>query len=322
MSRKILVTGGAGFIGSNFIRYMLDKYPHYEIINYDLLTYAGNPENVRDLEKLSNYEFIHGDILDTPKLDILRNVDAIINFAAESHVDRSIGRAGDFISTNVMGTLSLLEVCKTRRISRFIQVSTDEVYGSKKKGSFKERDRLDPSSPYSASKASSDLLALSYYKTHNVPVIVTRSSNNFGPYQYPEKLIPLFTTNAIKDERLPIYGDGENVRDWIYVEDNCSAIDAVLHKGLVGHVYNIGGGNEVTNNDISKIILDKLSKPETLVSFVKDRLGHDFRYSINCDKVKKLGWEPSYKFEDAMEKTIDWYKDNPQWWKPLLESRS
>ncbi len=322
MSRKILVTGGSGFIGSNFIRYMLDKYPHYEIINYDLLTYAGNPENVRDLEEKDNYEFVHGDILDTPKLDILRGISAIVHFAAESHVDRSIGRAGDFISTNVMGTLSLLEVCKTRGISRFIHVSTDEVYGSKKKGSFKERDRLDPSSPYAASKASSDLLALSYYKTHNVPVIVTRSSNNFGPYQYPEKLIPLFTTNAIRDERLPIYGDGENVRDWIYVEDNCSAIDTVLHKGLVGQIYNIGGGNEVTNNEISKIILDRLSKPETLVSFVRDRLGHDFRYSINCDKVKKLGWEPSYKFEDAMEKTIEWYKDNPKWWKPLLESRS
>ena len=322
MSRKILVTGGAGFIGSNFIRYMLDKYPHYEILNYDLLTYAGNPENVRDLEKRDNYDFVHGDILDTPKLDILRGIDAIINFAAESHVDRSIGKPGNFISTNVMGTLSLLEMCKTRRISRFIQVSTDEVYGSKKKGSFKERDRLDPSSPYSASKASADLLALSYYKTHKVPVIVTRSSNNYGPYQYPEKLIPLFTTNAIRDERLPIYGDGQNVRDWIYVEDNCSALDAVLHKGLVGQIYNIGGGNEITNNEISEIILEKLSKPDSLVSFVRDRPGHDFRYSINCDKVKKLGWEPSYNFEDAMEKTIEWYKDNPDWWKPLLESRS
>lgn len=318
MSRKILVTGGAGFIGSNFIRYMLNKYPHYELINYDLLTYAGNLENLKDLEDVPGYEFVHGDILDTPKLDVLRGLDAVINFAAESHVDRSIKNPGDFISTNVMGTLSLLELCKVRRISRIIQVSTDEVYGSRKLGSFKERDRLNPSSPYSASKAGADLLALSYFKTHKIPVIVTRSSNNFGPYQFPEKLIPLFITNALDDRSLPLYGDGANVRDWIHVEDNCAAIDLVLHKGVVGEIYNIGGGNEVSNLDVAETILNILQKPKTLISYVTDRLGHDFRYSINCDKVKKLGWEPEYKFEEALEKTVKWYADNPTWWEALL----
>lgn len=319
MSRKILVTGGAGFIGSNFIHYILNKYPHYEIVNYDKLTYAGNLENLRDVENLGNYEFVHGDICSYDKLDVLRGIDAIVHFAAESHVDRSISSATEFTITNAYGTQILLEICKARAISRFIHVSTDEVYGSIGKGSFKERDRLNPSSPYSASKAASDLMAMAYHKTHQTPVIITRSSNNFGPYQYPEKLIPLLTTNAIDNRPLPLYGDGENVRDWIYVEDNCAAIDLVLHKGLVGEVYNIGGGNEIANIDIASAILKKLGRPESLVTFVADRLGHDRRYSINCDKVKKLGWAPAYDFDEALSKTVDWYQEHADWWQALRD---
>lgn len=321
MSRKILVTGGAGFIGSNFVRYLLKKYPQYEVVNYDKLTYAGNLDNLRDIEKLGNYEFIHGDICDFDKLNALRGVDAIVNFAAESHVDRSIASAREFIVTNVYGTQVLLELCKARAISRFIQVSTDEVYGSIEEGSFKEEDALSPSSPYSASKAAADLLALSHYKTFQTPVIITRSSNNFGPYQYPEKLIPLFTTNALDDRPVPLYGDGKNVRDWIYVEDNCAAIDLILHAGLVGEIYNVGGGNEIANIEIAKKILKILGKSQSLINYVADRPGHDRRYSINCDKVKELGWSPIYKFADALEQTISWYKDNGDWWQALLEKQ-
>ncbi len=317
MSRTILVTGGAGFIGSNFLRYMLKKYPYYKFINYDKLTYAGNLENVRDLEGLSGYDFIHGDICDGEKLDQFR-VDAVVNFAAESHVDRSISSAQEFIISNTLGTEVLLEFCKKRSLSRFIQISTDEVYGSREKGSFSEKDKLAPSSPYSASKAAADMVALSHFKTYGTPVIVTRSSNNYGPYQYPEKLIPFFITKALNDEPLPLYGDGKNVRDWLYVEDNCAAIDEVLHKGLVGQVYNIGGRNELTNIEIAELILAQLGKDKSLIEYVADRPGHDRRYSITTEKVKKLGWFPTHNFKQALTETISWYKDNSDWWQPLL----
>lgn len=318
--RTIMVTGGYGFIGSNFIRYMMNKYPHYSIVNYDKLTYAGNPENLSDMGGNPSYDFIKGDIGDLSILiDALKQwgVDAIINFAAESHVDRSIESATEFMNTNVLGTQILLEAARRHKLSRIIHVSTDEVYGSADKRSFSERDLLLPSSPYSASKASSDLICHAYKTTYSLPIIITRSSNNFGPYQYPEKLIPLLTTNALENKALPIYGDGLNVRDWIYVEDNCAGIDAVLHKGDVGQIYNIGGGNEIKNIDIAKMILKILGKPESMINYVADRLGHDRRYSIKCDKVRKLGWEPEHTVEDALEKTIDWYRENESWWRKL-----
>jgi len=320
VSRTILITGAAGFIGSNFLRYMIKKYPYYKFINYDKLTYAGNLENVRDLEGLSGYEFKHGDICDYEKLDQFR-VDAVVNFAAESHVDRSISSAREFVITNTYGVEILLEFCKKRSVSRFIQVSTDEVYGSRVKGSFNEKDCLHPSSPYSASKAGGDLLALSHFNTYGTPVIITRSSNNYGPYQYPEKLIPFFITKALKDETLPLYGDGKNVRDWLHVEDNCAAIDTVLHKGIVGQVYNIGGGNEVTNIEVAELILERLGKDKSLIRYVADRLGHDRRYSISSEKVKKLGWFPTHNFKEAIADTVDWYKSNQEWWQPLLAKK-
>lgn len=317
MSRTILVTGGAGFIGSNFLHYMIKKYPHYIFINYDKLTYAGNLENVRDLEGLSGYQFHHGDICDHEKLDQFR-VDAVINFAAESHVDRSISSAREFVISNTFGVEVLLEFCKKRSVSRYIQISTDEVYGSRAQGSFNEKDSLHPSSPYSASKAGADLLALSHYNTYGTPVIVTRSSNNYGPYQYPEKLIPFFITQALNDKPLPLYGDGKNVRDWLYVEDNCAAIDTILHKGSVGQIYNIGGGHELENIEIAELILEQLGKPKSLISYVTDRLGHDRRYSISSEKMKKLGWFPAHNFKQAIAETVAWYQDNHEWWQKLL----
>jgi len=321
VSRTILVTGGAGFIGSNFLHYMVKKYPHYKFINYDKLTYAGNLANVRDLEDSSGYEFVHGDICDSEKLDQFR-VDAVVNFAAESHVDRSISSAQEFIVSNILGTEVLLEFCKKRSVSRFIQISTDEVYGSQEEVSFNEKDDLHPSSPYSASKAGADLLAISHFNTYGTPVIVTRSANNYGPYQYPEKLIPFFIAKALNDEPLPLYGDGKNVRDWLYVEDNCAAIDEVLHKGIVGQIYNIGGGNELANIDIAELILEQLGKDKSLISYVADRLGHDRRYSISSEKVKKLGWFPTHNFKQAIAETVSWYKDNRDWWQPLLDKGS
>lgn len=317
-SLKLLVTGGAGFIGSNFIRYILDKYPHYEVVNLDKLTYAGNLENLRDIFSKPGYRFVKGDINDAALVfDICREVDAVLNFAAESHVDRSIKEPQEFVRTNVLGTNTLLLAAREAKISRFIQVSTDEVYGSIREGSFKEEDPLQPSSPYSASKAGADLLALSYFKTYRFPVLVTRSSNNFGPYQYPEKLIPLVITNALEDKPLPVYGDGMNVRDWIYVEDNCRAIDLVLHKGKEGEVYNIAAGNEYPNIQIVEEILKVLEKPESLINFVEDRPGHDFRYSIDWSKVRSLGFEPKCSFKEALRETVEWYKENEWWWRPL-----
>ena len=316
--RTYLVTGGAGFIGSNYIRFMLNKYKDVRIINFDKLTYAGNLDNLRDVENDPRYKFIKGDICDEALVnEIMPNVDVIVNFAAESHVDRSIGAPDDFIKTDVYGTFVLLEATRRNHVDRFIQISTDEVYGSIEQGGFKETDTLMPSSPYSASKTGADRLAYSYFVTYGVPVQITRCSNNFGPYHYPEKLIPLFITNALEDKPLPIYGDGTNVRDWIYVEDHCAGIDFVFREGELGEVYNIGGGNEKTNLEITKLILKRLEKPENLMTFVRDRLGHDRRYALDCSKLHKLGWKPRYDFEEALDKTIRWYIENRSWWEKI-----
>lgn len=314
MARRIFVTGGSGFIGSNFIHHMLRRYPNYSIVNFDKLTYAGNQDNLTDIADSHNYEFIHGDICSVNEVaHAMDGCDAVVNFAAESHVDRSIVSSAEFVRTNVQGTQTLLDVAKQYSVSRFLHISTDEVYGSIEKGSFTEKDALRPNSPYSASKAGADLLCRAYYKTHDMPIIITRSSNNFGPYQFPEKLIPVLIERAKKDLSLPIYGDGLNVRDWIYVEDNCAGIDTVLHKGIVGQVYNLGAGNEVANIDITKMILDILGKPHSLISYVEDRPGHDRRYSISIDKVAKLGWQPQDDFAAALERTVRWYLDNDEW---------
>jgi len=315
---KILVTGGCGFIGSNFIRYMLKKYPAYKIVNLDKLTYCGNPDNLKDIEKDKRYTFVKGDICDEKIVDlIIKDTDAVINFAAESHVDRSISDASDFIRTNIHGVYVLLEAAKKHKIKRFSHVSTDETYGSIAKGSFKETSPLHPNSPYAASKAAGDHLALAYYATFKLPVIVTRSSNNFGPYQYPEKVIPLFITNLLENKKVPLYGDGLNVRDWLYVLDNCIAIDLALHKGRIGEIYNISGGYEIPNIELTKIILKLLAKKDTMINYVPDRLGHDRRYSLDSTKIRKLGWKPSKNFHSAIKETIDWYKNNRHWWQQL-----
>jgi dTDP-glucose 4,6-dehydratase len=316
--QKFLVTGGAGFIGSNYIRYLLRKRHDVEIINLDKLTYAGNLDNLREFEKNPRYRFVQGDICDEALVNQLTaEVEAVVNFAAESHVDRSIGAPDDFIRTDVFGAFVLLEAARKHKIKKFIQISTDEVYGSILNGSFKETDALMPSSPYSASKAGADRLAYSYFVTYGVPVIITRCSNNFGPFQYPEKLIPLFVTNALENKALPIYGDGKNVRDWIYVEDHCDAIDFILEHGKNGEVYNIGGGNERNNLEITEIILAALNKPKSLMTFVTDRLGHDRRYSLDSSKLEALGWKPKHEFQSALEFTIDWYVKNRWWWEKL-----
>lgn len=321
--KTILVTGGAGFIGSNFIRYMLGRYPAYRIINLDKLTYAGNLDNLKGIENKPNYEFVKGDICDEELADRLAwRSQAIINFAASTHVDRSIHDASDFVRTNVTGTQILLEAARRNKISLFIQISTDEIYGSIEEGSFTEGSPLAPNSPYAASKAAADLLTRAYWVTYELPVIITRSSNNFGPYQYPEKVIPLFVTNALDDRPLPLYGDGMNVRDWLFVEDNCQAIDMVLHHGRTGQVYNIAGGHEIPNIELTKVILRQLKKAETLIKPVPDRPGHDRRYSINCDKIKKdMGWSPKWNFEEALKETIDWYKDNRAWWEAIKSKK-
>lgn len=325
---NLLVTGGAGFIGSNFIKYMLSKY-NYTIINLDLLTYAGDIDNLKELINESNYHFVKGDIRNRELLDNLFKkfkIDAVINFAAESHVDRSIENPEEFIQTNVLGTLTLLEIAKQqwklnsgdkysidyRNGVRFIQISTDEVYGSLgKEGYFTEDSNLSPNNPYSASKAAADMLVKTYYETYGLPINITRCSNNFGPYQFPEKLIPMIINKAINNENIPIYGDGKQIRDWLYVEDHCSAIDRVLHKGEIGEVYNIGGNNEKENIEIVRTILNSLGESKNLVVFVRDRLGHDKRYAIDNSKImKELGWSPSYTFERGMKMTINWYIEN------------
>ncbi len=313
---KLVVTGCCGFIGSNFVRMILARHPDWQITNIDKLTYAGNPDNLRDAEGNRNYHFVKADICDEKVVDTaVMGADAIINFAAESFVDKSIARAEPFVKTNIYGTYVLLEAARKHNVKKFVQISTDECYGSTEKGSFRETDRLEPSSPYSSSKAAADLLALSYFTTYKLPVVVCRSSNNFGPYQNREKLIPLFITNAMEGKQLPLYGDGMNVRDWLFVEDNCEAIATVLEKGKEGEIYNIGSGNEKKNIEITKLILKLLEKPESLIKYVADRLGHDRRYSLDITKIKALGWKPKHSFDEAMKLTVKWYRDNEEWWK-------
>ncbi|KZX13877.1 dTDP-glucose 4,6-dehydratase [Methanobrevibacter oralis] len=313
---KILITGGAGFIGSNFIKYMINKYSEYEIINLDALTYCGNLENLKDIENKDNYTLIKGNICDKAIVDeLVSKTDYVINFAAESHVDRSIVDPEIFIKSNVLGTQILLNATKEHGVEKYIQISTDEVYGTLgKTGYFTENTPLQPNSPYSASKASADLVVRAYYETFDLPINITRCSNNYGPYQFPEKLIPLMISNALENKKLPIYGDGKNIRDWLHVYDHCSAIDLVLHEGRLGEVYNIGGNNEKENIEIVKLILNELSRSESLIEFVKDRLGHDRRYAIDSSKIQsELGWKPKYTFETGIKETIQWYLDNQNW---------
>lgn len=318
---KILVSGGAGFIGSNFVRYMLGAHPDYEVLNLDLLTYAGNLENLADIQEKRNYRFVRGDIADCELLEQLftQGIDAVLNFAAESHVDRSIEDPSHFLRTNVLGTQVLLDAARRHGTSRFVQVSTDEVYGSLgKEGRFTETSPLAPNSPYAASKAAADLLARAYGKTFGLEILITRCSNNYGPYQFPEKLIPLFITNALEGRPLPVYGDGLYVRDWIYVLDHCRALDRVLHEGKPGEVYNIGAEEEWTNLDITGLILKKLDKDPSLVRHVKDRPGHDRRYAIDSLKMlKELGWKPQTSFREGMSRTVQWYLDNRPWWQEI-----
>lgn len=316
--KKILITGGAGFIGSNFTRYFLNKYSDYRIVNLDKLTYAGNRDNLRDIEKDPRYTFVKGDICSMDTVEkAAKGCQAIINFAAETHVDRSIIKPDDFINTNIRGVHRLLEITNKYKIPKFVQISTDEVYGSRIKGYFKEGDSLSPSSPYSASKAAADLLCYSYYVTYKTPVMITRSTNNFGQFHFPEKVIPLFITNAIDNKALPVYADGMNRRDWIYVLDNCEAVDCVFRKGKPGEIYNIAGGNEMANIRLTRLVLRMMNKPDKLIKFVKDRPGHDKRYALNCSKIKRLGWRPKYDFEEALKITVQWYKKNEWWWRPL-----
>ena len=313
---NILVTGGAGFIGSNFVRYMVNKYSDYHIINLDALTYCGNLENLKDIEDKDNYTFCKGDIRDKSVVDdLVKKSDYVINFAAESHVDRSITDPEIFIKSNVLGTQVLLNAAKEYGVEKYIQISTDEVYGTLgSTGFFTETTSLQPNSPYSASKAGGDLITRAYFETFDLPINITRCSNNYGPYQFPEKLIPLMISNALEDKKLPIYGDGKNIRDWLHVKDHCTAIDLVLHQGKVGEVYNIGGNNEKQNIEIVKLILDELNKDESLIEFVTDRLGHDRRYAIDSSKIQnELGWSPHYTFEVGIKETIRWYLDNQDW---------
>ncbi|MDP7116342.1 MAG: dTDP-glucose 4,6-dehydratase [Candidatus Woesearchaeota archaeon] len=315
---KILVTGGAGFIASNFIRLILNKHPEYTVVNFDKLTYCGNLENLKDVETNPKYQFVKGDICDEKQVnEVIKDIDIVYHFAAESHVDNSIKDPFVFTKTNVIGTHVLLEAARKAKIKRFIHVSTDEVYGSVPEGLSKETDSLLPNSPYSASKTASDLLVRSYHETYGLPIIITRSSNNFGPYQYPEKLIPLFVTNLLEDKKVPLYGDGLNVRDWIYVKDNCEGILFAGENGKTGTIYNIGGGNLEPNVKITEALLKILSKDKSSIEYVKDRLGHDRRYALDSSKMHQLGWKPKYDFNTALKETVQWYKDNKEWWKPL-----
>ena len=319
---NILVTGGAGFIGSNFIHYMLEKHPDDNLINLDLLTYAGNIHNLDDVKDNPHYHFVKGNIVNRELVTHLVhefNIDHIVNFAAESHVDRSILHPEVFVETNVQGTLALLDVAKREGVEKFLQVSTDEVYGTLgATGYFTEESPLQPNSPYSASKASADMMVRAYYETYGLNVNITRCSNNYGPYQFPEKLSPLMTSNGMEGKDLPIYGNGKNIRDWLYVSDHCQAIDLVLRDGKPGEIYNVGGHNERTNNEIVHLIVDNLGISEDHIKYVKDRLGHDKRYAIDPTKIEtELGWKPEYTFDTGIVKTIDWYKNNEDWWQPL-----
>lgn len=323
---KVLVTGGAGFIGGNFVHHMVNKYPDYQIVNLDLLTYAGNLETLKPVEDKPNYKFVKGDIADEAFIMDLfekEKFDVVVNFAAESHVDRSIENPGIFLETNIMGTSVLMDACRKYGIKRYHQVSTDEVYGDlpldRPDLFFTEETPIHTSSPYSSSKAAADLLVLAYHRTYGLPVSISRCSNNYGPYHFPEKLIPLMIANALADKPLPVYGEGLNVRDWLYVEDHCKAIDLIIHNGRVGEVYNVGGHNEKKNIDIVKIICKELGKPESLITHVTDRKGHDMRYAIDPTKIhNELGWLPETKFEDGIKKTIQWYLDNREWWETII----
>ncbi len=315
---RLLVTGGCGFIGSNFIRCVLSNHGEDEILNLDKLTYAGNPENLREIESDARYSFQKGDIANSE--DVAQafswSPDAVVNFAAETHVDRSITSPEAFVTTDVLGTYRLLEQARQKEI-RFLQIGTDEVYGSIELGSFSEESPLRPNSPYSASKAGADLLVRSYVRTYGLDAVIVRSSNNYGPFQYPEKVIPLFITNLIEGRKVPLYGEGKNVRDWLYVQDNCRAIDMVLRQGVSGEIYNIGGGRELTNVELTNAILDVMRAGHDSIQFVADRLGHDLRYSVDTSKVKSLGWKPEHNFSDGLRETAEWYKTNEAWWRPL-----
>jgi len=318
--QKLMVTGGAGFIGSNFARMILDKYTDYHVLVYDKMTYAGNPDNLLDLQSNPRFFFIAGDIADQEKVDDTvqkYGIDTIVNFAAESHVDRSIEEPGDFIRTNVYGPYALLEVTRSRGLEKMLQVSTDEVYGEVMEGSSTETSQLKPRSPYSSAKAGGELLVQSYYTTYGTPTVVTRGSNTYGPYHYPEKLFPLFITNALEDKPLPVYGDGMQIRDWLHVLDHCEGIDVVLHKGEPGEIYNIGGGNERHNIDVTYAILDLLGKPRSLIHYVEDRKGHDRRYSIDTTKARSLGWQPHKSFDEGLKETVEWYANNRWWWEKI-----
>lgn len=323
MLKNILVTGGAGFIGSNFLHFMVNKYPDYRFINLDLLTYAGNLENLTTIERRSNYKFVKGDITDQNLVDKLvkEKVDCIVNFAAETHVDRSIQDPQKFLQTNVLGTQVLLEAAKKYQIKKYIQISTDEVYGSlNSTGCFTEETPLAPNNPYSASKAGADHLVRAYYQTFGLPINITRCSNNYGPYQFPEKLIPLFVTNALENKKLPLYGDGQHIRDWIYVEDHCRAIDLVIHQGKNGQIYNIAGDNQLTNYQVTKTILEVLKKPTSLIQYTKDRLGHDRRYALDSEKLQQeLGWRLEESFASGIKKTILWYVQHEDWWRRIKD---
>ena len=315
--KTILITGGLGFMGSNFIRFLLNK-EDVKVINLDKITYAGNPENLKDIENNPNYEFVKGDIADKEIVDnVTKKADIIINFAAETHVDRSIMEPDAFIKTDVIGTHTLLEAARKHNIQKFIQISTDEVYGSINEGEFYETSPFEPNSPYSASKAGADHLCRAYHITYNLPIIVTHSCNFFGPYQYPEKLLPLFITNLIENKKVPVYTPGTQVREWIYTEDACNAILTILNKGKPGEVYNIGSGNRFKNIEITKKLLDFLNKGEDSIEYIKDRPGHDQRYAVNCDKLKALGWQTKYDFDTALKETILWYKNNQEWWEKI-----
>ena len=321
---KVLVTGGAGFIGSCFVRHILNKHKDYKVVNLDALTYCGNLENLDDVKDNPNYTFVHGNICNHDLVrELIKESDLVVNFAAESHVDNSIKHPEIFVETNVQGTLNLLQAAKELGVERFLQVSTDEVYGTLgKTGYFYETTPLSPNSPYSASKAGADMLVRAYHETYKMPTLNTRCSNNYGPYQYPEKLIPFFISKLLKGEKVPVYGDGLNVRDWLYVYDHCEAIDVVLHKGKIGEVYNIGGHNEKTNMEITHLILDAMGKDESSIMYVEDRLGHDRRYAISNDKItSELGWKPSITFEEGIKLTIDWYLKNQEWIKSIEAKR-
>ena len=314
---RLFVTGAAGFIGSNYVRHVLEASDD-QVTVFDALTYAGNLENLQGLEDDPRFAFVKGNITDRDAVTAaMDGHDAVVHFAAESHVDRSIASPDEFVHTNCDGTNVMCDVARRVGVERFLHISTDEVYGSIAEGSFRETDPLEPRSPYSASKAGSDLIALSYHSTYGLPVLVTRSSNNFGPYQFPEKVIPLFVTNLLDGEKVPLYGDGLNVRDWCFVEDNCAGVDLVLRAGTVGEIYNIGAGNEVPNRFLTDSILEILGHDESMIDYVEDRLGHDRRYSIDISKVRALGWTPRREFREALEATVAWYRDNRSWWEPL-----